>query len=218
MRVLSRRVETGRGYSAGTALLAVAYLFSFYASPIFGEYAEAIRQEMAMTASASDGKDAGVPDPRFKKIESRYFTIYCRPEANFDRIARRLRKKMSYFGVSGAYGGTVQENIAGRMDAILARAKEILDMYPKMPRINIKIFKNRKELGDEHSRIFGEERKHRSFYVHKQRTIYTSEQDISDSVIAHEMGHAIIDHYFKVIPSGTASEVLARYVDLHLGD
>ena len=218
MSILGCRVEIDRRCGAGVALLAMAYLFSFYASPIFGEYMEAMNQEMASNDPASAGEDAGVPIPRFATIESRHFTVYYRPGADLDRMARRLKKKMSYFGTSGAYGGTAGENIAGRMDALLARAKEVLDMYPKMPRLNIRIFGTREELGGEYRKIFGETKNHRSFYIHKQKTIYTSEADISDSVIAHEMAHAIIDHYFAVIPSGKASEVLASYVDLHLGD
>jgi predicted Zn-dependent protease len=48
-------------------------------------------------------------------------------------------------------------------------------------------------------------------------TIYTSEQDISDSVIAHEIGHAVVDHFFTVKPPEKIGEMLAQYVDVHLG-
>ena len=41
-------------------------------------------------------------------------------------------------------------------------------------------------------------------------------QDISDSVMAHEMAHAVIDNYFNVIPPEKTAELLATYVDSHL--
>ena len=66
------------------------------------------------------------------------------------------------------------------------------------------------------ARIFGKPGDFKAFYVYKYNTIYTSESDIEDSVIIHEMAHAIIDHYFSVIPPETVGEVLAAYVDAHL--
>jgi Zn-dependent peptidase ImmA (M78 family) len=35
-------------------------------------------------------------------------------------------------------------------------------------------------------------------------------------VIAHELGHAVCDHYFLVIPPEKVREMLASYVDAHL--
>ena len=38
------------------------------------------------------------------------------------------------------------------------------------------------------------------------------------NIIAHEMGHAIVDHYFAAIPPEKIRELLASYVDLHLAE
>jgi len=104
------------------------------------------------------------------------------------------------------------------MDLLFERAKEILDMHPRIKKIKVRIFKNRKELNKEYRRIFKENKSLISFYIYKYNTIYTTESDISDSVIAHEMGHAIVDHYFAVRPPEKVRELLAQYVDLHLED
>ncbi|MCX5666928.1 MAG: hypothetical protein NTY34_01245, partial [Candidatus Omnitrophica bacterium] len=64
--------------------------------------------------------------------------------------------------------------------------------------------------------IFKTRESYKSFYVHAYRTIYTSEESISDSVMVHEMAHAVIDNYFSVVPPAKVAEVLASYVDLHL--
>jgi hypothetical protein len=98
----------------------------------------------------------------------------------------------------------------------LNRVKELLDMQPIMPKLKLRIFKNRGELNDEYFRIFNTRGNCPSFYVYKYNTIYTSEADISDSILAHEMAHAVIDHYFTVIPPRGVAEVLASYVDIHL--
>jgi STE24 endopeptidase len=41
--------------------------------------------------------------------------------------------------------------------------------------------------------------------------------DEVEVVIAHEMGHAAIDHYFAIKPPEKIAEMLAQYVDMHLG-
>ncbi len=65
-------------------------------------------------------------------------------------------------------------------------------------------------------RLLGSVQRYKSFYIHGYATIYTSMQDISDSVISHEMAHAVMDNYFKVMPPERAAEFLATYVDSHL--
>ena len=35
-------------------------------------------------------------------------------------------------------------------------------------------------------------------------------------ILAHEMAHAVIDHYFGVKPPKATAEILAQYVDAHI--
>ena len=58
----------------------------------------------------------------------------------------------------------------------------------------------------------------KSFYCHKTRTRDTSEADISDSIIARKIAHAIINYYFIVKPPEQVREMIAIYVDSHLQD
>ena len=96
------------------------------------------------------------------------------------------------------------------------RTEQILAMNPSSMEIKIKIFRNRRELSQEYVSLFGAVQNYKSFYIHSQDTIYTSMQDISDSVMSHEMAHAVIDNYFQVVPPEKTAELLATYVDSHL--
>jgi hypothetical protein len=40
--------------------------------------------------------------------------------------------------------------------------------------------------------------------------------DLHEGMLAHEMAHAIIDHFFAVRPPSSTAEILARYVGKHL--
>lgn len=179
----------------------------------FGEPPDTVPDKMT-AESGPDGKE------KWFVIKSTNFKIYCAQDTDISGIARRLERRGLF--VSGVYGpnpaSAPSEKIAYRMDMILKRAKEILDMYPQNMNLNIKIYSDRRQLDNEYYRIFRRDVDYISFYIHQYETIYTSEEDLSDSVIAHEMGHAIIDHYFSAIPPPKVAELLAQYVDKHLED
>ena len=201
------------------AVLAVGLLISY--GPLFGEHMETIaetRTDAGIAAGAAESQTA--PKAEWQSVEGRYFTVYYRPEANLRSIERKLKKR----GYYTTWGRTLddalnpEEKIAARMDMLLEKVKAILDMYPRTSKIAVRIFADREELNGEYLKIFKKSEDYRSFYVNKYKTIYTSEDDISDSVMAHEMGHAVVDHYFSIIPPAKISEVLASYVDVHLDE
>lgn len=148
-------------------------------------------------------------------------TLLYPSDINLKNLEGRLRSR--WFSVSAvekdlytnpSYG--IEKRIIARLESILMRTKQILAMNPSFMEIKIKVFRNRDELSQEYFRNFGSIQQYKSFYIHGLGTIYASMQDISDSVIAHEMAHAVIDNYFKVIPPEKIAELLTTYVDSHL--
>jgi hypothetical protein len=162
----------------------------------------------------------GAQEEGWVSIPSSSLTVFYQPEANLKRIEARLRyrsftvtREFKELYTSPTY--EISRRIANRLEAILLRVKTFLGMNPEM-NLKIKIFHTHQQLKDEYYRLFRDYQDYESFYIHSLRTIYTSEQDIIDSIIAHEMGHAVIDHYFKVIPPDKVAELMAAYVDSHL--
>ena len=148
-------------------------------------------------------------------------TLVYTSDINLRRLEARLRTR--YFSVSAVERDlftnpsyNIEKRITSRLESILLRTEQILAMDPPFMELKIKVFRNRRELSQEYLSIFGAVQNYKSFYIHSQSTIYTSMQDISDSVISHELSHAVIDHYFKVIPPEKTAELLATYVDSHL--
>ncbi|MFA5275582.1 MAG: hypothetical protein WC417_01655 [Candidatus Omnitrophota bacterium] len=163
----------------------------------------------------------GLPEePRWSSFGSGQVTFSYPSDINLKRLEARLRTR--WFSISSSeralFSGSypIEERISARLNSLLLRVEKILGMNVPFMHLKIKILKNRLELEQEYSKLFGAVQNYRSFYLHSQATIYTSMQDISDSVISHEMAHAVIDHYFKVIPPEKTAELLATYVDSHL--
>ncbi len=163
------------------------------------------------------------PEPEWITLETGYLTIYYKPGADLSRIEASLKKRATYFSSEiPSEIAPVEERIRYQLDALFRRAQDILGMRPADIHVKIKIFHTAQDVDNEYVKIFGAPKSGpaelKSFYVDKYNTIYISEENLSDSIIAHEMGHAIIDHYFAVIPPEKIGELLASYVDMHLAD
>ncbi|MEW6101568.1 MAG: hypothetical protein AB1481_04665 [Candidatus Omnitrophota bacterium] len=162
--------------------------------------------------------NGGKREIAWQEHRSGYLNIYFEPDADLKAIHKRLHRRLFYVNSPGKTPALAdsREKIAYRLDRLLERVMEVLDMYPAERNLNIKVFKKRRELSEEYYRIFRKRANPKAFYVHKYRTIYASESDMTDTVIAHEMGHAVVDSYFRVIPPEKIGEMLANYVDMHL--
>jgi hypothetical protein len=159
--------------------------------------------------------------PEWVSCKNNQITIVYTSDINLRRLEARLRSR--YFSVSAVERElftnptySIENRIISRLESILMRTEQILAMNPSSMEIKIKIFRNRRELSQEYVSLFGAVQNYKSFYIHSQDTIYTSMQDISDSVMSHEMAHAVIDNYFQVVPPEKTAELLATYVDSHL--
>jgi hypothetical protein len=80
----------------------------------------------------------------------------------------------------------------------------------------IKICKDFAQLSTIYCNFFNKELGATSFYVSDLNTIYTSAENFKREIIGHEIVHAIISHYFVVLPSVKIQEVLAGYVEYQL--
>ena len=155
-------------------------------------------------------------------IESKCCTILCGPDVDIFELNRKI-KSPSYDILLGGIrylgkNSSVEEQLAEKFDAIFRRVEKILDMYPRKIHLTVKIYKDQSQLDDSYVQLFGalDEKERITFYVHKYTTIYTTEQSITEGVLAHEMGHAVVDHYFLILPPGKIKELLSQVVEIHL--
>jgi len=168
-----------------------------------------------------NGPEEGIED--WNIVESSYATIFIKKTIDLASIARRIDVSFArYDPVEGQLffdkGISGEERLANKIDIIVRKVKRILDMYPQEFHINIRIYESDEELWDIYEKIFNERKEYKSFYIHKFHTIYISLPNISESVLAHEIGHSIIDSYFTILPPDKIRELLACYVDVHLKD
>ena len=162
----------------------------------------------------------GQNNEEWKIIESKCCTIHCHPDVDIRKVNNKI--EIRFYDINcgrfSAGAGSAEEELAEKFNCLFQKVQKILDMYPRRINLTIKIYKNQSQLNDAYMEAFGERnaRDFISFYIHKFAAIYTTETAIRQGVIAHEIGHAITDHYFLILPPEKIKELLSQYVETHL--
>lgn len=153
-----------------------------------------------------------------KKVEGGHFTIYYAPELETSFLMQQLN-----LGVSDRFltGETVKAanspiELTDMVDTLFARVCDVLDMQLYSYKGDIKVCKNFDHLKAIYKTLFDRELTRQSFYVNDLNTIYISEEFFKPEILGHEIAHAVISHYFVVLPSVKIQEVLATYVEYQL--
>lgn len=156
---------------------------------------------------------------KWQQLETRHAILLFESSevlAGFDRQIRYRPGQDAARELRQASDGDGDSDIAGKIDALFMRVQEILDMRRKMARVTIKIYPDSATLQEVYQRLFPGENPMRAWYLFEKNTIYVSVADLHEGMLAHEMAHAIIDHFFAVRPPSSTAEILARYVGKHL--
>lgn len=130
-------------------------------------------------------------------FKTKYTAIYYDQKKDIDDFIWRLGGQKTEFSSDTALASS-------RVDRIVERVVNILDMWPK--KFEVKVYLHRGRLDSDRA----------AYFDPKTRSIHISVDDTSDGVFAHEIAHAILNHnYNNVLPS-KMQEILTQYVDKYL--
>ncbi len=196
-----------------------AFLFLFVTGVVsHGQDAsDKIPFSISSAKKTAPSKTAGGSAPGWQTIETRYTVIKYTTFKALKQFERDIDFSPDGSGL-GFFSSSKDPaaSIPKKMDALYARVAEILDMRRGMKKVNIEIYAGKKELHKAYTRIVGGVCRVRAWYLFSRNTIHINADDVHEGMLAHEMAHAIIDHYFSVRPPRASAEILARYVDAHL--
>lgn len=167
--------------------------------------------QAAEVPSSAMEETAGWP-----RIDSRYCTIWVDPSLEVRKINQKLKTWMLRPQVAAPKSDTPEGQLAAKCDTIFRKAQELLDMYPPGVHVTLRVSPKQNAIQSVHAARYGVGTEAIAIYVFENNTIYATAKDLSTSVLAHEMAHCIIDHYFGVRPPRKVEEMLAMYVDAHL--
>ena len=162
----------------------------------------------------SDGND-------WTSVESLYCTIFFKDDIDLAAVDKKIDTYKIDYGLTEKpprAGNEVKDEIAYKFDLIFFKVQEILDMRPKDLRLNVRIYRGQDDLNRVYVEIFDRNDKFIAYYVFKINTLFASEEKISANVLAHEIAHCVIDHYFSLVPPTKVAEMIAQYADVHIRD
>lgn len=158
------------------------------------------------------------PDSQGFELTSRYSTLVYERED----LLRTFNKEISLGSLSyltrNMRSITSDDEIRNKMDVLVERIEVVLDMYPKDVKVRIVLLSSDTEVQKVYKARYNRNVDFIAFYATKEKTVYVSVSDIRLGVLAHELAHMIIDHYFGVSPPVKIHEVLAQFVEKNLKD
>jgi hypothetical protein len=114
---------------------------------------------------------------------------------------------------------TVEDEVRNKIDMISMKAEKILEMYPPNLHYAMELCKDTEKVGDLYkARYSNPGRDILGFYYPPADTVYVSARDAELRVVAHEIGHVVIDKYFRNRPPVKIHELLAQFVEAHITD
>lgn len=153
---------------------------------------------------------------RQKIIKTEYFTIYYDQGCNLADIANKLNVEhflhIDIFSQNDN-SQSIDSIISSLFDSIYLEVSDILDIHIYSFHATIKILSDKEKMADVLEKYLKKRINMPSYYFQSKNTIYISFDDLTLGMLAHEIAHAIISHYFVVAPSEKVQEVLSGYVE-----
>lgn len=144
-------------------------------------------------------------------------TVIYRDQNQLNKFAEMIQPGafgQSLSSIFGGGGGSGAGTDLGRyLPSLLQRVQMVLDMPVPRMKIIIKIFDDQRGLSQAAVALMGIRLSEPGFYWHATKTIHVELGELNIGILAHEMGHAVIDHFLAVKPPRKIAEMLCQYVD-----
>lgn len=152
-------------------------------------------------------------------IKGRYGTLHFNNDELLKEFNEQidLNRKLSYY-MRKKRIVTVGDEVMAKLETIIERVEVVLDMFPDNLNINVVLLPDQSDVSRMFLQKYGKKANHIAYYSLSEDTIYISVDDARLRVIAHEIGHAVVDHFFKVRPPYNIHELMAQFAEKHVDD
>lgn len=154
-----------------------------------------------------------------EEIKGRYVTVQFADRellGNFNEELELGRKLSGYAQKRPVV--TVADEVLAKVDTVVEKAETILEMFPDKLHIRIVLLADKDGVARVFRQKYNKSVDYLAFYSLSEDTIYLSVDDVNLEVLAHEIGHAIVDHYFDVRPPYNIHELMAQFVEKRIND
>jgi len=159
------------------------------------------------------------PALAMEEVKSRYVTL----QYGDKRILREFNDKLMIgrklsAAVRKKNVETVEEEVLAKVDLVIEKTQIVLDMFPIKIHITLVLLPDDDDVAEMYNQKYGKHTENIAYYSLSEKTIYISADDTKLRVLAHEMGHAVVDQYFEVRPPYKIHELMAQFAEKHITD
>jgi len=160
----------------------------------------------------------GQDDVRAGQQKSRYATLSYPNKQVLQEFNENLRlnRKLNYAMRKNVV--TVADEVLAKLDIIIDKVQIVLDMFPDFYHVRVVLLPDDSDVSRIYKKKYGKRANHIAYYSLSEKTIYVSVDDTNLRVVAHELGHSVVDHYFKVRPPYNIHELMAQFAEKHVTD
>lgn len=170
-----------------------------------------------------DGLIIGPLNPAYAgaQVTTKHLRLFFNNEEDVEKFGKEIdfstgNSLSSIFSSSSSRD--IENQLIVKLDALFEKVQLLLDMRKSMTKIRVNVYSNSDQLAEAYQQVFKRGGEARGWYVYEYNTIYLNAMDVHEGMLAHELAHAIIDHFFAARPPRATAEILATYVDKHLFD
>ncbi|WP_022665095.1 hypothetical protein [Desulfospira joergensenii] len=153
------------------------------------------------------------------ELHSRYAVITYDDPADLRRFNDELYMGGELRSLVKRQGSeTVEQEVAAKFNVIVEKAMAVLDMYPAPLKFSIVILPHTRAVKKAFKEIYNVEVDYIAFYSPHLNRVFYSANNGRLRVTCHEIGHVVVENYFKISPPQKIHEVMAQYVEKHIND
>jgi len=150
------------------------------------------------------------------ELQTSYATLIYSDNVQLKAFNKKVRLGGLRFSFSKSSVVKLEAEVEQKINQICGRVQEILEMTPKDLNFRIQLLPDSREVQKIYQRQYQRKVDFIAFYSPRTKTVYFSVKDLRLRVFAHEIAHAVLDHYFENPPPVKIHEMLAQYVEKQL--
>lgn len=152
------------------------------------------------------------------ELRTRYATIIYEQEDYLSQFNKRISIQSFSDLKESTKNITESDEVIYKLDAIIEKIEKLLHVYIMDLKFNIILLPTATEVKKYYKIEYGGIAfDYVAFYCPHNKTVYISLNDINEYVLAHELTHVLIAQYFKDSASAIIQEILAHFVETHIG-
>ena len=152
------------------------------------------------------------------EIKTRYVTITYETKAHLHEFNDKLYLGRLKCLLKKRRALTIEDEVKNKIDLIIEKAETVLEIFPNTLKFKINLVPSPKEVQKAYYNIYSKKVDYIAFYSPGKNTVFYSVKHAKIRVVSHEIGHVIVQHYFKITPPVKIHELLAQFTETHICD